>query len=130
MPIKLTANKTLSEVPVKMDDWSGPWGRISPTPRSADTLQISKGAPSEEIHYYPYRVLSSWHFRDLGHGEDELRIEAGPDLITIVGRGLSRIATALNRGSLEILSESKTNPGIAEDCNILVSRIFLERARK
>jgi len=130
MPIKLKENQNPSEVPAKADDWSGPWGRISPTPRSVDTLRICKGKSSEEIHSYPYRVLSSWHLRGVGHDKEELKIEAGPDLITIVGRGLSRVAAALDLSSLEVLSETGADPETVKDSRIFVSGIILESARQ
>ena len=127
MPIKLKENQNPAEVPAKTDDWSGPWGRISPTPRSVDTLRICRGKTSEEIHSYPYRVLSSWHLRGAGHDTEELKIEAGPDLVTIMGRGLSRVAAALDLGSLEVLSETGGETGIGQDSKIFVSGITLER---
>ena len=130
MPIKLKENQNPSEVPAKADDWSGPWGRISPTPRSVDTLRICKGKSSEEIHSYPYRVLSSWHLRGVGHDKEELKIEAGPDLIIIVGRGLSRVAAALDLSSLEVLSETGADPETVKDSRIFVSGIILESARQ
>jgi hypothetical protein len=126
MPIKLKENQNPVEVPAKADDWSGPWGKISPTPRSVDTLRICKGKSSEEVHSYPYRVLSSWHLRGVGHDTEELKIEAGPDLITVVGRGLSRIAAALDQSSLEVVSETGANPEGARDSKIFVSRVTLE----
>ena len=129
MPIKLKENQNPAEVLVKADDWSGPWGRISPTPRSVDTLRICKGKTSEEIHSYPYRVLSSWHLRGVGHDTEELKIEAGPDLVTVVGRGLSRVAAALDLGSLEILSETEAGTEAVKDLKIFVSAIILENAR-
>ena len=130
MPIKLKENQNPTEVPAKADDWSGPWGRISPTPRSVDTLRICRGKTSEEIHSYPYRVLSSWHLRGVGHDTEELKIEAGPDLVTVVGRGLSRVAAALDLGSLEVLSETGDETGIRQESKILVSSITLESARE
>ena len=130
MPIKLKENQNPVDVPAKTDDWSGPWGRISPTPRSVDTLRICKGKTSEEIHSYPYRVLSSWHLRGVGHDTEELKIEAGPDLVTVVGRGLSRVAAALDSGSLEILSEDGTQTGTGHENKISVSSIALESARE
>ena len=130
MPIKLKENQNPVDLPAKADDWSGPWGRISPTPRSVDTLRICKGKTSEEIHSYPYRVLSSWHLRGIGHDAEELKIEAGPDLVTIVGRGLSRVAAALDLGSLEVLSETGPETGTGQDSKIFVSCITLERARQ
>jgi hypothetical protein len=129
MPIKLKENQHPAEVPAKADDWSGPWGRISPTPRSVDTLRICKGKSSEEVHSYPYRVLSSWHLRGVGHDTEELKIEAGPDLITVMGRGLARIAAALDLSSLEVLSETGAANGTVQDSKIFVSTITLENAR-
>ena len=129
MPIKLKENQNPVDVPAKADDWSGPWGKISPTPRSVDTLRICRGKTSEEIHSYPYRVLSSWHLRGVGHDTEELKIEAGPDLVTVVGRGLSRVAAALDLGSLEILSETEAGTEAVKDLKIFVSAIILENAR-
>ena len=129
MPIKLKENQNPTEVPAKTDDWSGPWGRISPTPRSVDTLRICRGKTSEEVHSYPYRVLSSWHLRNIGHNTEELKIEAGPDLITVMGVGLSRIADALDLGSLEVLTETVAQMGTTQDSKIVVSRITLESSR-
>jgi hypothetical protein len=130
MPIKLKENQNPVEAPPKTDDWSGPWGRISPTPRSVDTLRICKGKDSEELHSYPYRVLSSWHLRSRGRDQEELKIEAGPDLITVSGRGLGRIAAALDQSSLEVISETAVSPDIVDDHKIFVSAIFLETIHK
>ena len=130
MPIKLKENQNPVDVPAKADDWSGPWGRISPTPRSVDTLRICKGKSSEEVHSYPYRVLSSWHLRGVGHDTEELKIEAGPDLITVVGHGLSRVAAALDQSSLEVLSETAAVPEAVKDSKIFVSAISLESVRE
>jgi hypothetical protein len=130
MPIKLKENQNPVEAPPKTDDWSGPWGRISPTPRSVDTLRICKGKDSEELHSYPYRVLSSWHLRNLGRDQEELKIEAGPDLITVSGRGLARIAAALDQSSLEVISETASNRDIVDDSKIFVSAILLESIRE
>ena len=130
MPIKLKENQNPVEAPPKTDDWSGPWGRISPTPRSVDTLRICKGKDSDELHSYPYRVLSSWHVRNLGRDQEELKIEAGPDLITVSGRGLARIAAALDQSSLEVISETASNRDIVDDSKIFVSAILLESIRE
>jgi len=130
MPIKLKENQNPVEAPPKTDDWSGPWGRISPTPRSVDTLRICKGKDSEELHSYPYRVLSSWHLRNLGRDQEELKIEAGPDLITVSGRGLARITAALDQSSLEVISETASNRDIVDDSKIFVSAILLESIRE
>ncbi len=130
MPIILKENQNPVEAPPKTDDWSGPWGRISPTPRSVDTLRICKGKDSEELHSYPYRVLSSWHLRNLGRDQEELKIEAGPDLITVSGRGLARIAAALDQSSLEVISETASNRDIVDDSKIFVSAILFESIRE
>ena len=129
MPIKLREDQNPVEAPAKADNWSGPWGSISPTPRSVDTLRICKGRSSEEVHSYPYRVLSSWHLRGAGHDEEELKIEAGPDLITVIGHGLSLVAAALDLGSLEVLTETVVQVGTTRDSKIMVSSITLESAR-
>jgi hypothetical protein len=129
MPIKLKENQSPVEIPAKADDWSGPWGRISPTPRSVDTLRICKGKSLEEVHSYPYRVLSSWHLRGIGHDTEELKIEAGPDLVTVVGCGLSRVAAALDQSSLEVLSETAAAPEAVKDSKIFVSAISIESVR-
>ena len=130
MPIKLKENQNPVDVPAKADDWSGPWGRISPTPRSVDTLRICKGKDSEELHSYPYRMLSSWHLRSLGRDQEELKIEAGPDLIIVSGRGLARIAAALDQSSLEVISETAFGRDAADDSKIFVSSILLESIRE
>ena len=130
MPIKLKENQNPVEASPKTDDWSGPWGRISPTPRSVDTLRICKGKDSEELHSYPYRVLSSWHLRNIGRDQEELKIEAGPDLITVSGRGLAKIAAALDQSSLEVISETASGPDTVDDHKIFVSAIFLENIHK
>jgi hypothetical protein len=130
MPIKLKEHQTPIVAPLKTDDWSGPWGRISPTPRSVDTLRICKRKDLEELHSYPYRVLSSWHLRSLGRDQEELKIEAGPDLITVSGRGLARIAAALDQSSLEVISETALGRDVADDRKIFVSSILLERIRE
>lgn len=130
MPIKLKENQNPVDVPAKADDWSGPWGRISPTPRSVDTLRICKCKSSEEVHSYPYRVLSSWHLRGVGHDTEELKIEAGPDLVTVAGHGLSRIAAALDQSSLEVLSETAAATEAIKNSKILVSAISIESMRE
>jgi hypothetical protein len=75
-------------------------------------------------------VLSSWHLRSLGRDQEELKIEVGPDLITVSGRGLARIAAALDQSSLEILSETAANRGVVDDSRIFVSAILLESIRE
>src|SRR5271170_7041689 len=94
-----------SKPPVsKPDPRIGPWGKINPSPQSAQTLRLCKGASSsaEESFSYPYRSLSSWHWRRELQ-EEELKIEAGPDAISIRGKGLIRLVEALDTGTLEIV---------------------------
>jgi hypothetical protein len=71
-----------------------------------------------------------WHLRGVGHDEEELKIEAGPDLITVMGQGLSRVAAALDLGSLEVLSETGAETGTVLESKIVVSAITLENARE
>lgn len=88
------------------DPRSGPWGRINTAPQSALTLRLCKGVSSsvEESFSYPYRNLSSWYWRrELDR--EELKIEAGPDLITVRGEGLIRLVDALDVGALEMIRE-------------------------
>jgi hypothetical protein len=75
-------------------------------------------------------VLSSWHLRNLGRDQEELKIEAGPDLITVSGRGLARIAAALDQSSLEVISETASNRDIVDDSKIFVSAILFESIRE
>jgi hypothetical protein len=114
----------------KPDPWSGPWGKINPSPQSAQTLRVCKGVSSagEETHSYPYRSLSSWYWRRELQGE-ELKIEAGPDVITIRGKGLIRLVEALDAGELETVREGS---GIMESLEntIVVASLMVEKARK
>jgi hypothetical protein len=66
--------------------------------------------------------------RSVGPDKAESKIEAGPNLITVVGGGLSRVAAALDLSSLEVLSESRINPDAFKDSKIVISGITLERA--
>jgi len=90
-----------------LDPWSGTWGKINPSPQSAQTLRLCKALSSsaEESFSYPYRSLSSWQWRRELQ-EEELKIEAGLDAITIRGKGLGRLVDALDTGALEIVRES------------------------
>ena len=99
-------NESAPPVP-KPDPWSGPWGKINPSPQSAQTLRLCKALSSsaEESFSYPYRSLSSWQWRRELQ-EEELKIEAGLDAITIRGKGLGRLVDALDTGALEIVRES------------------------
>jgi hypothetical protein len=107
MPLKLKKSQTPSEPSSVKDELSGPWGRINPEPQSVVVLRLwKKTSPStEETHSYPYRVLSSWHWCG-GAIEEELKIEASSDLVTVKGRGLDRLVEALDLSSLAILCET------------------------
>jgi len=110
------------------DELSGPWGRINPEPQSVVVLRLCKKTSSstEETHSYPYRALSCWHWR-VGVVEEELKIEAGSDLVTIKGRGLDRLVEALDRNALEILCTAPSKNTEIED-SIDVSSISITRA--
>jgi hypothetical protein len=130
MRIKLKDNQSQVQGSSKADDWHGPWGRINPIPRSVETLRICKGTNSEELHSYPYRVLSSWHLRCVGPDREELKIEAGADLIIVTGYGLSRIVTALDQGALEVLSEMPGPVDVALDNKVVVTGLTWESFRQ
>ena len=124
MPLKLKKSQTPSESINRKDESDGPWGRINPEPQSVLTIRfIKKSSPvTDETHSYPYRVLSSWHWRG-GVDEEELKIEASSDLVTIKGCGLDRLVEALDRNTLEILRENPdSSPNETED-KIWVSSI-------
>ncbi len=92
---------------VNPDAWNGPWGRINPTSETFDVIRFCQGTAGRNLkmHSYPVRVISSWHWTQ-EQDEEQLRIEAGADLITVRGKGLERIVEALDRGTLEVLKES------------------------
>ena len=128
MPLKLKKSQMPSEPSSTKDELSGPWGRINPEPESVAVLRLCKKRPpsSEETYSYPYRVLSSWHWWG-GGGEEELKIEAGSDRVTVKGRGLDRLIEALDCATLEILREAPSD-GFAESENrISVSSIIIAR---
>jgi len=108
---------------------SGPWGRINPEPESVAVLRLCKktSPSSEETHSYPYRVLSCWRWRG-GIGEEELKIEAGPDLITVTGRGLDRLVEALDKNTLEFLNEPSSGDSSAKQNSIWVFSILIVNA--
>ena len=115
----------------KPDSWSGPWGKINPSPQSSQTLRLCKGVSSsvEEIVSYPYRSLSSWYWRR-EFQEEELKIEAGPDVVTIRGKGLIRMVDALDAGALETVREGS---GIMEpslENTIVVASLLVEKTRQ
>ena len=129
MSLKPKKSQTPSEPPSsKSDKWTGPWGRINPGSPSFDVVRfcLRPDRSPEKTHSYPYRVISSWHWTD--HSPQELKIEAGANLITIKGRGLDRIVEALDRGTLEILCEVPYEPSSMEERQspIWISAITIE----
>jgi hypothetical protein len=126
MPLKLKKSQASPESSSAKDDLSGPWGRINPEPQSVVVLRLcKKTSPStEETHSYPYRVLSSWHWRG-GVAEEELKIEAGSDLVTVTGRGLERLVEALDRSALEILREAQGTGSVEREGQIWISSIVI-----
>lgn len=103
---------------------SGPWGRINSSPGSVEVIRVCQRATSsnQRTHSYPYRVLSSWHWSQVGD-EEKLSINASADVITARGRGLDRLVEALERGSLEILAESVAEDADSDESSIFVSSI-------
>jgi hypothetical protein len=127
MSLKPKKSQTLS-VPVnRKDELHGPWGRINPEPQSVVALRLCKGnGSSEETTSYPYRVLSSWIWRS-NHDQEELRIEAGPDVVTVQGHGLARVVDALDLGALETLREAPGDDVLSEESPIRVSSISITK---
>jgi hypothetical protein len=116
-------------VPVaKVDTWSGSWGKINPSPQSAQTLRLCKGITSstEESFSYPYRALSSWHWRRELQ-QEELKIEAGPDTVTIRGKGIVRLLDALDAGALETVRENSNVDVSSLDAAIVVKSLVIEK---
>ncbi len=121
--LKGTPNKA-GESSANGDVFAGSWGRINPTPHSVVTLRISK-APSaglEEAFSYPYRILSTWTWRRQAR-QEEIKIEAGPDLIVIRGRGLTHLVEALDIGALESIVERPGTDIAAEGATVITSLI-------
>ena len=114
---------------LKPDPWSGTWGRMNPTPQSVHALRLCKTTSSslEESYSYPYRSLSSWRWRrDLQ--EEELKIEAGPDTITIRGKNLDRLVDALNMGGLEFVRESPIGAASCVESTIIIQSLIVEKS--
>ncbi len=127
MPLKLKKSQTPSEQSSTKDELSGPWGRINPEPQSVAVLRLcKKTSPStEETHSYPCRALSCWRWQG-GSNEEELRIEAGPDLVVIKGRNLDRLVEALDQNSLELVKE-ESSTFLAVDSSICVTMIEIRK---
>ena len=130
MSLKPKNPQILSEpLPIK-DELSGPWGRISADPQAVVALRLCQKTSSstEETHSYPYRVLSSWHWRS--GKEEELKIEAGSDLLTVKGRGLDRVVEALDRNTLEILREVPDDTSDVNEHSIRISAITVSEGAR
>jgi hypothetical protein len=113
---------------VVADTWSGSWGKINPSPQSAQTLRLYKGGSSsiDESYSYPYRTLSSWHWRRELQ-QEELKIEAGPDTVTIRGKGIVRLLDALDAGALETVRENSNVDVSSLDAAIVVKSLVIEK---
>lgn len=127
MSLKPNKSQILSEPVNRRDELHGPWGRINPESQSVAALRLCQGSgSSEETTSYPYRVLSSWIWRN-HQDQEELRIEAGPDVITIHGHGLARVVAALDLGALEILREAPGDDALPDESSIGVSSISITK---
>jgi len=127
MSLKPKKSQILSEPVNQKDELHGPWGRINPEPQSVVALRLCKGrGDSEETTSYPYRVLSSWLWRN-NHDQEELRIEAGPDVVTVLGHGLARLVDALDQSALETLREAPVDDVLPEKSRIGVTSISITK---
>ena len=127
MSLKPKKSQILPEPVNRKDELRGPWGRINPEPHSVVALRLCKGSGSnEETTSYPYRVLSSWLWRS-NHDQEELRIEAGPDVVTVQGHGLARVVDALDQGALETLREAPGDDVLPDESPIGVSSISITK---
>jgi hypothetical protein len=61
--------------------------------------------------------------------EEELKIEAGSDLVFVKGRGLDRLVEALDRNSLEFLSEASSDLDLSVENGIRISSITVAFSR-
>lgn len=128
MNLKPKKSQAPSEPPSsKPNDSTGPWGRINPGTQPLDVVRFCRGTTSatQQSHSYPYRVISSWHWTN-DATQEELKIEAGNDLVTVKGRGLDRIVEALDRGILEVLCEIPSEMPSKEESLIWISIIIVE----
>ena len=127
MSLKPKKSQTLSEPVNRKDELHGAWGRINPEPQSVVALRFCKGSGGgEETTSYPYRVLSSWVWRN-NHDQEELRIEAGPDVVTVLGHGLARLVDALDQSALETLREAPVDDVLPEKSPVEVSSISITK---
>ena len=127
MSLKPKKSQILSEPINRKDELRGPWGRINPEPQSVMALRLCKGSgSSEKTISYPYRVLSSWLWCN-NHDQEELCIEAGPDVVTIQGHGLARVVDALDQGALETLRETSGDDVLLDESPIGISSISITK---
>jgi hypothetical protein len=127
MSLKPKKSQTLSEPDNRKDALHGPWGRINSEHQSVVALRLCKGSGGgEETTSYPYRVLSSWVWRS-NNDQEELRIEAGPDVVTVLGHGLARLVYALDWSALETLREAPGDDVVSEKGPIEVSSISITK---
>jgi hypothetical protein len=80
----------------------------------------------EESFSYPYRTLSSWYWRRELQ-QEELKIEAGPDTVTIRGKGIVRLLDALDTGALETVRENSGATESALKNSIVVQSLIIEK---
>lgn len=59
--------------------------------------------------------------------KEELKIEAGADTISICGKGLVRLAEALDDGALEIVTERVSESATSPDNAIIVDTLVVEK---
>jgi hypothetical protein len=115
-----------SGIPVQGDEWNGPWGSISPTPNSIETLciQIDREDGKLGLYFFPYRTFGKWNWTM--DQPETLEILAGGIEILISGMGLRRLAEALNTGQLRLVHEMLP-PVLAEE--IIIHSIRIEEVR-
>ncbi len=130
MSLKPKKSQTPSEPVKRKDALLGPWGRINSEPQSVTTLRLCKknSHSTDETHSYPYRVLTSWQWLGSSSKQEELKIEASTDLIIIKGRGLERLAEALDLNALEILREVQNGDLFESENPIWVSSITISQS--
>jgi hypothetical protein len=73
--------------------------------------------------------LSSWHWRRELQRE-ELKIEAGPDAITIRGKALIRLVDALDTGTLETVRETSGVVASSQENTVVVESLVVEKTKQ
>ena len=129
MSLKTKKSLTLPEPVTRKDELHGPWGRINAELQSVVVLRLCKrNLAGEETTSYPYRVLSSWIWRS-HRDQEELRIEAGPDVVIVQGHGLARVIDALDLGALEALREAPVDSVSMGESSIGIASITIIKSR-